>query len=119
MTGPVRDPAQGGATQQPGEPPVAADGSPGPMVAPPSMEQTEADVKRSLQVANAGLQPSSDPREAKEWAAAVLSLAQALVIMDPQLVAPQGVPIDAIHPPAPRSGAAKIPTDKSHSAQSS
>lgn len=117
MTGPVVDPEQGGATQQPGEPPVAADGAPSAMVAAPSLEDTENNIKRSLQVANAGVQAASDPREAKEWAAAVLSLSQSLVILDPALVAPQGVPIDALHPPAPRSGAARIPADKSNSHQ--
>lgn len=90
-----------------------------PMLVAPSMPETEASIRRSLQVANAGVQASNDPREAKEWAAAVLALSQSLVILDPKLVAPQGVPIDAIHPPAPRSNAAKIPTDKSQSAQAS
>jgi hypothetical protein len=44
---------------------------------------------------------SDDPREAQEFAHAALELAQAAVILDPKLVAPQGVPADALHPPTP------------------
>lgn len=96
-----------------------ADGADGqsPMVDAPDLKATQDDIQRSLDVANKGVQASKDPREAKEWAQAVLALSQSLVIVDPKLVAPQGVPIDALHPPTPRSGAARIPADKSNSHQ--
>lgn len=90
---------------------------PDPMVAAPTLDDSTEDIRRSLDVANKGVQAAQDPREAKDWAAAVLSLSQSLVILDPKLVAPQGVPIDALHPPAPRSGGARIPADKSGSHQ--
>lgn len=41
------------------------------------------------------------PTEIREAASAVLALSQALVILDPTLVAPQGVPPNALHPPLP------------------
>lgn len=40
-------------------------------------------------------------QDAQDWSRAALQLAQAAVILDPNLVAPQGVPPNAIHPPLP------------------
>lgn len=48
------------------------------------------------------------PREAQESADAVLKLSQAIVILDPSVVSPGGVPPDALSPARPR-----IPMDKS------
>lgn len=42
------------------------------------------------------------PREQQEAADAVLKLAQAVVILDPSVVAPGGVPPDALSPARPR-----------------
>lgn len=48
------------------------------------------------------------PREKQEAADAALKLAQAIVILDPSVVAPGGVPPDALSPARPR-----IPMDPS------
>jgi hypothetical protein len=106
----------------PGQPPVDEPDRDG--VAPPSSETIDARISLEKELLNAaskaakGILTAQDPREAKEWAQTALALSQSIVILDPDLVAPDGVPIDAIHPPAPRSGAARIQTDKSRSAQS-
>lgn len=42
------------------------------------------------------------PREMQEAADAALKLAQGIVILDPSVVAPGGVPPDALSPPRPR-----------------
>jgi hypothetical protein len=47
------------------------------------------------------------PQEAEQFGNAILRISQAVVILDPSLVAPQGVPADALHPPTPQ-----IPMDK-------
>jgi hypothetical protein len=61
-------------------------------------------VKINAQRAAAG---EIDSRDADAFAAAALKLAQAAVILDPTLVAPQGVPPIALHPPI-----ALIPRDQ-------
>lgn len=76
-----------------------------PAVMPPDVEQidpaTRAAINRAIQKA-CKIGTSTDvPSEAREAGNAVLSLSQALVILDPALVAPQGVPANALHPPIP------------------
>lgn len=48
------------------------------------------------------------PKEFAELGEGILKLVQSVVILDPSVVAPQGVPPDALHPPTPR-----VPMDKS------
>lgn len=45
---------------------------------------------------------SQGAQDASDFANAALRLSQAAVILDPNLVGPQGVPADALHPPVPR-----------------
>lgn len=109
----------------PGQEPPATDTDPGTDgVAPPSSEtiqqrvQLETKLLRAANIAADGVSTAQDPREAREWAQTALALSQSIVILDPDLVAPQGVPVDALHPPAPRDQGARIKADKSRSAQS-
>lgn len=51
---------------------------------------------------------ASVPKEQQESADAALKMSQAIVILDPSVVAPGGVPPDALSPARPR-----IPMDKS------
>lgn len=102
----------------PGQP---ADGQDG--IAPPSSEtiqqrvELEGKLLRAANIAADGVSTAEDPREAREWAQTMLALSQSIVILDPDLVSPQGVPVDALHPPMPRSNDAKIKADKTRSAQ--
>ena len=54
-----------------------------------------------------------EPEVVQRCAAASLAIAQAVVILDPALVAPQGVPPDALQPP--RAAPAKDTDTPSHS----
>jgi hypothetical protein len=63
--------------------------------------QLEAALFDAIRVTASKCAGSDDPREVEEFARAALALAQAAVILDPKLVAPQGVPADALHPPVP------------------
>lgn len=44
-------------------------------------------------------QGDANAQEVKDWAQAAMQFAQALIICNPKLVAPDGIPIDAVHPP--------------------
>jgi hypothetical protein len=79
-----------------------ADGLPD-QVAP----ELEAAVLDALKVNTQKCAGAADARDAADYARAVLALSQAAVILDPKLVAPQGVPADALNPPKPL-----IPMDK-------
>lgn len=104
--------------------PVADGGERQDGQSPPSSETIrertalETKLLRAAEIAADGVATAEDPREAREWAQTALALSQSIVILDPDLVSPQGVPVDALHPPAPRSQDARIKADKSRSAQS-
>lgn len=71
-------------------------------------EALELQMRWATYQAAVRMAAATDPREIQECASAILQTAQATVILDPALVAPQGVPPDALSPPRPR-----IPMDKS------
>lgn len=78
--------------------------APGPQVrvgpSPPGAEVTSEQVNRALWnalTANASKAAGAqDARAAKEYAAATLDLAQAIIALDPNLVAPQGITPEAM-----------------------
>lgn len=95
-------------TAQPPEPPVQTQqlASPAPAVPlAPGVEQIDPAVKEALmnaiRLCAASAAAADAPADKREAGNAALSFAQALVIIDPQLVAPQGVPPNALHPPLP------------------
>lgn len=100
---PVNEPTNAGGS--------AGDNTGGPMV---NIDRLEVEqtlyraIKRSAEDAAA----AQDPREVRELAQAALAFSQAAVILDPSLVAPQGVPADALHPPQP-TPRPQIPQDRS------
>lgn len=69
----------------------------------PLVSTTPAETLESLlYAANAAARDgagSSDPEERSKLAQAALAFTQAYVALDPTVVAPQGVPPDALHPP--------------------
>lgn len=82
-----------------------------PAVVPPRTvdpEEEAARTKAIVQLLNAvtvaadGASMANGAEDKKDFAAAALQLSQAAVILDPNLVAPSGVPADALHPPVPR-----------------
>lgn len=56
----------------------------------------------AVQKAADGAAMANGAQDVKDFAAGALQLSQAAVILDPNLVGPQGVPADALHPPLPR-----------------
>lgn len=70
----------------------------------PKLEEALANaIEKCAAVAAA----AGTPQEMSQAADAALKLAQTMVILDPQLVAPQGIPAIAMYPPKP-----EIPFDK-------
>lgn len=72
--------------QQPAPPPAPA------APAAPGRAEVEAALLRAIEMAATKSMGATDARETQEYAAAALALSQAVVILDPALVAPQGVP---------------------------
>lgn len=64
----------------------------------PNLKEAIAQAIQSCAESAAG---APTPAEQNQAADAALKLAQALVILDPQLVAPQGIPAMAMYPPKP------------------
>lgn len=69
---------------------------------PVDREDVEEALLRAIQVAAEMAATADDARDMAECSRAALEFAQAVVILDPALVAPQGVPPDALHPPVPQ-----------------
>lgn len=76
---------------QPPEPPVSASAD---QINPEIEEALENAILRMAQK-GAG---SSDGRDAKDYAEAAVKFAQALILTNPELVAPAGIPMDAANP---------------------
>jgi hypothetical protein len=62
----------------------------------------------------AAMAPGAEDK--KDFATAALQMSQAAVILDPNLVAPSGVPADALHPPVPRIQMDKTAPSAAHPA---
>lgn len=93
-------------SDQTAPPEAAAPEAPG---MPPEIQQIHhisAETQKALEqaiVRCAGVAGAAEaPAEMDQAASAALKLAQALVILDPALVAPQGIPAIAMFPPKPR-----------------
>lgn len=83
----------------PDQPPVEV-----PVESAPQRELPQAVEEALYKAIERAAQDSAtakDPREVSELGRGALAFAQALVILDPSVVSPQGVPPDALHPPLP------------------
>lgn len=83
---------------------------PAPEVPPARLVSAEEDAAREKAIAallnaaekaGAGGAMAQGAQDANDFGRAALSFAQAAVILDPNLVAPGGVPPNALHPPLP------------------
>jgi hypothetical protein len=63
------------------------------MLTPVDTQLTPDQLERAIQVLTSKAIASSDPRESKEYAQAILAMAQAIVLLDPE-VDTTGVPLE-------------------------
>jgi len=64
-------------------------------------DDLEAQMRWTLYQLSVKAAVADAPQEAEQLGNAILRISQAVVILDPQLVAPSGVSPDALHPPVP------------------
>jgi hypothetical protein len=91
----MSDQQQGGAAPAPEQaapPPVPGGTPPAPMLPAPSRMEVEAGLLRAINTCSVKAAGADDAREIQEYAASALNFSQALVILDPNVIAPQGVP---------------------------
>lgn len=94
----------------PAVPPGMQPVPPEPLVPAPERAEVLQALLRACRDCAVLASGAPDSREVSEAGRAALAFAQAAVILDPELVAPQGVPADALFPPKPQ-----IPIDRSKS----
>lgn len=73
--------------------------TPPPVMATATLEDTLGSLLYAVNAAARDSAAADASSERRELATAALSLAQAYVALDPTVVAPQGVPPTALHPP--------------------